>query len=153
MSIPRLEIRRAVKGDGMNRRALLAAMLCAASVAWGQGESPQPPMGGPGMTGPNGGQRQKMMEMHKQHLDAMKADVEKMKATLDQMKANVAKISDAGEKARWQSNVDLWTMMVGHMEHMMKEMDSLGPGMMGPGMMHHGGMGGPPPNPPDQKPQ
>jgi len=138
-------------------KVLLALMLSVSAVAWAQGEAtvppPQPPLGGPGMTGPAGGPRQKMMEMHKQHLDAMKADVEKMKATLEQMKANVAKISDAGEKARWQNNVDLWAMMVGHMEQMLKEMDSMGPGMMGPGMMHHGGMGGPPANPPDQKPQ
>ena len=76
--------------------------------------------------------------------------LDKMKASLEQMKANVAKISDAGEKARWQSNVDLWTVMVGHMEQMMKHMQAMGPGMgMGPGMMHHRQMGGPP-TPPDK---
>ncbi len=72
--------------------------------------------------------------MHKKHADAMKADLDKMKASLDQMKANVAKISDSNERARWQANVDLWSDMVGHMEHMMKHMDDMGSGEMD----HHG---------------
>jgi hypothetical protein len=92
-----------------------------------------------------------MAEMHKQHMDAMKADLDKMKASLEQMKANVSQISNAEEKARWQSNIDLWTAMIGHMEQMMKHMEHMGGmGMMGPGM-HHDHMGAPPSTPPDQK--
>jgi hypothetical protein len=69
------------------------------------------------------------------------------------MKANVARISDPSEKGRWQSNVDMWEILVGHMEQMSKHMESMGPGMggMGPGMMHDHSMGGPPSPPPAEK--
>jgi hypothetical protein len=142
----------------MNRKSLLlTVILTLASVAWAQ--TPSAP---PSATPSKGGTGQmdmkhhdKMMEMDKQHMGAMKTDVDKMKASLDQLKANVAKIGDTAEKARWQANVDMWTVMVGHMEHMMKHMDAMGSGgMMGPGMMHHGDMGAPPPPPPSEpKPQ
>ena len=95
---------------------------------------------------------QKMMEMHKQQMEAMKADVEKMKSSLAEIKANVAKISDPTEKGRRQNNVDMWEILVGHMEQMVKHMDSMGPGM-GPGMMDDHGMDGPPPPPAEKKPQ
>ena len=44
--------------------------------------------------------------------------------------------------ARWRNNVDMWEVMVGHMDGMLKHMESMGPGMMGPGM---GGHPSPPP--------
>jgi hypothetical protein len=142
----------------MNRKnLLLTAILTLASLAWAQTQSAPPSApatkGGSGQMGME--HHTKMKEMHKQHMAAMQADVDKMKASLDQLKANVAKISEPTEKARWQSNVDMWTVMVGHMEQMMKHMEAMGPeGMMGPGMMHHGGMGtAPPPPPTESKPQ
>ncbi len=56
------------------------------------------------------------------------------------MKSNVSGISDPAEKARWQTNVDMWTVLVGHMEQMIEHMELGGPGMMM-------GPGGPPPAP------
>jgi hypothetical protein len=141
----------------MNRKSvLLTVILTLVSVAWGQTQN-APPAAPPAKGGPGqmGMEQHKMMEMHKQGLEAMKADLDKMKASLEQLKGNVAKISDSAEKARWQANVDLWTVMVGHMEQMMKHMDAMGPeGMEHHGMMHHGGMDAPlPPPPTEAKPQ
>lgn len=82
----------------------------------------------------------KMEAMHKEHMEAMKAQLQKLHANLDQMKASVDKIADASEKARWQANVDMWQVMVDHLDQMMKHMEAM-PGMGG-GMMHH------PPAPP-----
>jgi len=94
-------------------------MLTLASLAWGQDASPQAaPSSANGTQATPGERHQKMMEMHKQHMEAMKADLEQMKASLEPMKANVAKISDPAEKARWQANVDMWQVIVGHMEQM-----------------------------------
>lgn len=126
----------------------LVVILALVSLALAQNQPPQTPPPPPGHHHDMGPDHQKMDAMHKQHMDAMKADLDKMKASLDQMKANVAKISDPNEKARWQSNVDLWTVMVGHMERMIKDMESMGPGK---GEMHHGGMGHPPAPPPAEK--
>ncbi|MBZ5686106.1 MAG: hypothetical protein LAP86_13825 [Acidobacteriia bacterium] len=65
------------------------------------------------------------------------------------MKTNVAAIKDSAEKARWQTNVDMWERVVTHMDRMQKNMES-----MGPSMMHGHDMGGPPPAPPaENKPQ
>src|SRR5450759_4817036 len=101
----------------MNRKSLLlTAILTLASLAWAQAQSTPPatpPKGGPDQM-EMGHHHNKMKEMHKQHMEAMQADVDKMKASLDELKANVAKISNSAEKARWQSNVDMWTVMVGH---------------------------------------
>jgi hypothetical protein len=56
------------------------------------------------------------------------------------MKANLFTIKDTNETARWRNNVDMWETMIGHMEQMQKDMESM-PGMMGPRM-------GGPPSPP-----
>lgn len=46
----------------------------------------------------------------------------------------------------------MWEVLVGHMEQMLKHMESVGPGAMAPGMMH--GTGGPSGlAPPEKKPQ
>lgn len=99
----------------------------------------------------------KMETMHKEHMEAMKAQLHKLHADLDQMKASVDNISDASEKARWQANVDMWQTMVDHLDQMMKRMEAMpGPGM-GEGMMPHHGMGPgqpcAPPPPPPAKPE
>ncbi|HVO63799.1 MAG TPA: hypothetical protein VMT53_22945 [Terriglobales bacterium] len=123
---------------------LLAVLFTIVSVALAQEQSqaPAPPSGTRSQM--RAERRQKMMEMHKQQVEAMKADLEKMKSSLTAMKANVANISDAKEKARWQANVDMWETMVGHMDQMQKQMEWMGPGM------HPGMMGGPPS---EQQPQ
>src|SRR5215469_15933753 len=85
--------------------------------------------------------RQQMMEMHKQQMEAMKADIASMKASLADMNANSATIKDLNELARWRDNANLWERLIGHMEQMQKQMEMMGPGMMGPGPGP--GMGGP----------
>ena len=128
---------------------LLVLMFILTSLAWAQDTASQapPPTSGTGSRDQRRSEdRQKMMEMHRQQMEAMKADMEKMKSSLAQMKTNVAKISDPGEKGRWQTNVDMWVVLVGHMEQMLKHMES-----MGPGMMHEHGMGGPPSSPAVEK--
>ncbi len=66
------------------RLALLLLML--GSLGWAQAAGTQesapkvPASGAPGRRAMSPQQHQKMMEMHKQHLAAMKADLAKMKA-------------------------------------------------------------------------
>src|ERR1019366_3185636 len=136
--------RRSERISLMNRTSLLlAVILTLVSMAWAQSAPPQTP---PPKQGAE--HHHKMMEMDKQHMEAMKADVDKMKASLEQLKANVAKISEPTEKARWQANVDMWSVMVGHMEQMSKHMEAMGP-RKGE-MMHHHDMGSSPPTPPTE---
>jgi len=36
-----------------------------------------------------------------------------MASSLDRIKANVAKVAEVGEKERWQTNIDLWQVVIG----------------------------------------
>jgi len=45
--------------------------------------------------------------MHKQEMEAVRADIEKMKSSLAQMKANLLTIKDTNELSRWRDNVDM----------------------------------------------
>jgi hypothetical protein len=107
---------------------LLNVCLWAQAAAPAQSQTPQPPdaQSAPPMHHPMG------HDMHQQHMQEMKAQLEKMHATLDQMKANLAKLKDPAAKQQAQLNVDLWQGMVGHLDGMVK--------MMSDGGMHEGGM-------------
>jgi hypothetical protein len=87
-----------------------------------------------------------MMDMHRQEMAAMKADIGKMESSLAQMKAVVLTIRDPNELSLWRTNVDMWETVVAHMDRMQRSMES-----MGLGMMHGPGMAGPPP-PAEKKP-
>ena len=69
-----------------------------------------------------------------------------MQADVDKMKAHIAKVTDAARHARWQSNVDLWGPD-GEPHGTRGPGDEFGRSWGGPGMMHRGGRGTPPPSP------
>lgn len=135
---------------------LVAAFALVPSVC-AQGTPPQESVGSVSGTQARQERRQKMMEMHRQEMAAMKADIETLKSSLAQMKANILTIRDPNELARWKNNVEMWETVVNHMDRMQKQMESMGTGTMhGPGMMMHdedlrGGQTASPP--PDKKPQ
>ena len=62
------------------------------------------------------------------------------------MNANLLTIRDTNELSRWRDNVDMWETMVGLMDRMQKDMESIGSGMT----QGHG-MGGAAPAPPTEK--
>jgi hypothetical protein len=107
---------------------LLNVCLWAQAAPPAQPQSPQPPdaRSAPPTHHPMG------HDIHQQHMQEMKAQLEKMHATLDQMKANLIKMKDPAAKQQAQLNVDLWQGMVGHLDGMVK--------MMSDGGMHEGGM-------------
>ena len=115
--------------------------------AGGKQQSPAPGVG----AGQRAQRREQMQAMCKEHIATMKTDVQKMHSAFDKMKGNVASISNADEKARWQANVDMWQTVVDHHDQMLKHMEDaqakgMGCGMMMSdmgmgGMMHHHGMG------------
>ncbi|HYL16150.1 MAG TPA: hypothetical protein VEV41_24170 [Terriglobales bacterium] len=74
-----------------------------------------------------------MSAMHEQHMQEMKAQVDQMRAKVEAMKANLPNVKDPALKQQLQNDVDLWEMMVSHMDQMSKMMEGR-PGMMGHGM-------------------
>jgi len=147
----------------MKSSSLLPILVLMTSLAWAQGapsgqqsssgaqagstQSPAPGVG----AGQRAQRREQMQAMCKEHIATMKTDVQKMHSAFDKMKGNVASISNADEKARWQANVDMWQTVVDHHDQMLKHMEDaqakgMGCGMMMSdmgmgGMMHHHGMG------------
>lgn len=73
-------------------------------------------------------------DMHQEHMQEMKAQLEKMHATLDQMKANLAKVKDPAAKQQAQLDVDLWEGMVHHLDGMVRMMSDQGMAREGAGM-------------------
>jgi hypothetical protein len=131
----------------MKIKSLLLVLAFALAPAMRAQEKPAQAPPGPGSGDQmQAGHRQRMMAMHGQETEAMKADIERMKSSLAQMKAIVLTIRDPNELSLWRTNVDMWETVVAHMDRMQKSMES-----MGPGMMHGPGMGGPPPAPPAEK--
>ncbi len=132
-------------------RLLPILFLLLTTFAWPQGASSgqqsssgaqagtQPPAPG-GRAGTRAQRHEQMQAMCKEHIEAMKTDVQKMHSAFDKMKSNVASISNADEKARWQANVDMWQTMVDHHDQMLKHMEDAQAKGMGCGMMM-GGMG------------
>jgi hypothetical protein len=125
---------------------MLTSLALAQSAPSGQQSSSgaqagKPPA--PGVRAGQGAQRHEQMQaMCKEHIEAMKADAEKMHSAFDKMKANVASISNADEKARWQANIDMWQSMLDHHDQMLKHMEDAQAKGMGCGMMGGMGMGG-----------
>lgn len=160
-------------------RLLPILLLLMTTWAWGQGtpsgQQPSTSQAGAGAqstagapASPRAQRRAQMQALCKEHIEAMKTDVQKMHSAFDKMKANVASISNADEKTRWQANLDMWQTVVDHHEQMLKLMENaqakgMGCGMMmgdmgmGGMMMQHPGKGPgapPTPTPPNEtKPQ
>jgi len=156
---------------------LLTILLVVVPLTWGQSatstsssQSSSGTQAGSTQTtapGPRAARRERMRAMSKEHLEAMKSEVQKMHSAFDRMKSNVAAIANADEKERWQANLDMWEIVVQHHDQMLKHMEDaqasgMGCGMMmgdmgmGGGMMGHHGMGpmnAPPTPPPATKPQ
>jgi hypothetical protein len=144
-----------LKGRNAMKRSkllpILLLMLTSLALAQSAPSSQQSPSGAqagtPPAPGVRAGQRaqrhEQMQAMCKEHIEAMKADAQKMHSAFDKMKANVASISNADEKVRWQANIDLWQTMVDHHDQMLKHMEDAQAKGMGCGMMMGGmGMGG-----------
>ena len=127
---------------------LLVLMFALKLVMWAQDKPAQAPPGPGSGNQMRAEHRQKMMEMHKQEMEAMKADIEKLKASLAEMKANILTIREPHELSRWRNNADMWETVINHIDRMQKQMESMGPGMMGP---RGPGMVGPTPSPPGEK--
>jgi hypothetical protein len=122
---------------------LLVALLLMTALAWPQAapssqQSSSETQTGtqtPTKAGQRAQRREQMRAMCKEHMEAMKTDVQKMHSTFDKMKANVASISNADEKARWQANVDMWQTVMDHHDQMLKHMEDAQAKGMGCGMM------------------
>ena len=114
----------------MNLKNFFFVLLFAVTpILWAQDQQQNPrPFGGNQATA---GLPERIIQMHKQEIEAMKADIEKMKSSLGQMKTNVAAIKDSAEKARWQTSVDMWETVINHMDRTERQMEAMTPDTTG----------------------
>ncbi len=119
----------------MKARGVLLAMVVVLSLARAQNTPPQapradvhshsaastakPPQKQPGMPTDKG-----MAGMREQHMQEMKANLDKMHALLEQMKASVAGM-DPKDQPAMQANIQMWQIMVDHLDTMTQHMQSM----------------------------
>jgi TolA-binding protein len=123
----------------MTFKSLFAVLLLASCFTFAQ---TTPPPSGQSQTAPPAGsgpnaqrraeRRQRMQQMRQQHMQMMKDQIDKMTAKLNDMKSAAANITDENGKKMAQDNIDMWQMLLDHMNQMMQHMEQ-GPGMGGPG--------------------
>ncbi len=123
----------------MTLRSLLAVLVLASCFTFAQ---TTPPPSGQSQTAPPAGagpnaqgraaRRQRMQQMRQQHMQMMKDQIDKMTAKLNDMKSAAASITDENGKKMAQDNIDMWQMLLDHMNQMMQHMEQ-GPPMGGPG--------------------
>lgn len=122
---------------------LLAAAIWTSS-AWAQSSTPQtPPAGAQAQTGagtakgaprsgPMAGMQGRGMDIQK-----MQADLNRMHALLNSMRGSVTSM-DPRDQPAMLSNIELWQLMLDHMDQMVKHMQSMQQGMgMMPGPHAH----------------
>jgi hypothetical protein len=120
-----------------------------AGLVWAQSTTPQTPpstQGGSaaGQTQPEarpGGRMGGSQEMHGQEMQEIQASLARMHALLNSMRAGYSTM-DTKDQPAMQANIEMWQMMLDHMDRMVQHMQSM-QGGMGPagGMRHHGNMG------------
>jgi TolA-binding protein len=134
----------------MKVRSVIAGLLLTGAMCFAQTTTPQtPPPGAQGQTGAGATQgatparprrggmdMQGMQQMHQQHLQEAKEQLAKMHQLLDQLKSNVNNM-DQKERAYAQANVDLWQMMVSHLDMMVQHMSEMPAGGPRGGMRRH----------------
>lgn len=141
----------------MKLRTMIVGLVLTAVPMWAQNTAPQAAKdAAPGTQAAQSAQAApkpgaKMRAMHEKHMQEMKQSIAKMKTLLEEMKTNAAGMTGK-DKAAWDANIQLWQMMIDHMDKMVNQMSSMGGMGMGPGMMHHRGQGGMM-NPPQPAPQ
>ena len=122
---------------------LSLALCCLTASLWGQtsAQTPAPPAQ-PAHPAHHDMQHGKAMPAD--HMQGMKDQVAKMRATLEIMKSNLLTLKgDPAARQQAQLNVELWEVMIQHMEGMVKMMSAhegmgMGGGMGMMGGMHHG---------------
>ncbi|MBV9087200.1 MAG: hypothetical protein JOY79_06940 [Acidobacteriaceae bacterium] len=92
----------------MMKIAGLFALLCATAFAQ------NPPSSAP----PSHEQHQEHMDAMQQHIDAMRADIQKLNASLNSIRASIPRINDLDERNRWQQTIDMWQVLINHMQQM-----------------------------------
>jgi class III cytochrome C family protein len=134
-----------MKENKMKARSMLfPAMVVFASMVWAQTTPAQAPSADihshsaagtakpaekqPGMPADQG-----MAGMREQHMQEMKANLAKMHALLDQMKTSAAGMDPKDQQAM-QVNIQMWQMMIDHLDAMAQHMQSMQG--MGMGGMH-----------------
>jgi hypothetical protein len=59
-----------------------------------------------------------MPDQQKHRMDSMRADVQKLNASLNSIRASIPRINDLDERNRWQQTIDMWQVLINHMQQM-----------------------------------
>jgi len=63
-------------------------------------------------------QHQEHMQGRQQHMQAMRADIQKLNMSLNSIRASLPRINDLDERNRWQQTIDMWQVLINHLQQM-----------------------------------
>ena len=58
---------------------------------------------------------------HDHHMDAMRADIQKLNMSLNSIRASIPRINNLDERNRWEQTIDMWQVLINHMQQMAGE--------------------------------
>src|SRR5947209_14887441 len=62
-----------------------------------------------------------MPDQHKHRMDSMRADIQKLTMSLNSIRASLPRINDLDERNRWEQTIDMWQVLINHMQQMSGE--------------------------------
>jgi len=89
-------------------KIVLVSALLVAVVAFAQNPSATP----------MGDHNQQHMQAMHEHTNAMRADIQKLNMSLNSIRASLPRINDLDERNRWQQTIDMWQVLINHLQQM-----------------------------------
>ena len=84
----------------MNRVAILLTLVAVLTVAAAQ-KSESPPT--------------------HEHMSAMRGDIQKLNMSLNSIRSSIPRINDLDERNRWQQTIEMWQVVINHMQQMSEQ--------------------------------
>ncbi len=99
------------------RSTLVLAVMISAALVWAQSAPPQtPPAGGKAQTAAGAASARRPVETPPQRMRNLQQQLQQMRVLLAKMRAEAAAVPDATGKQLAQDNIEMWEMMLNHLQ-------------------------------------
>jgi uncharacterized protein YpuA (DUF1002 family) len=75
---------------------------------------------------PMGDHNQQHMQAMHEHMNAMRADIQKLNMSLNSIRSSLPRINNLDERNRWEQTIEMWQVLINHMQQMTGEHEGHG---------------------------